>query len=188
MRHSMACPRMRTSSCAERKLLSRGDANLQVHQVQSRDQFRHRMLDLQPRIHFQEIEILRARSTRNSTVPALCVAGSLGHSHRDFAHAPAHFRHRPAARALPPSPSGGGAGWSTRARRDRPCCRARPPAPASRCAGGSRWLSRDRLRRLRKPAAPRSVPLPARLAALAAACTRRMPLPPPPAAAFSMTG
>ena len=43
-----------------------------MHQVESRDQFRHRMLDLQARIHFQEIEILRSASTRNSTVPALC--------------------------------------------------------------------------------------------------------------------
>ena len=42
----------------EGQLLSSRDANLQVHQIEPGDQFRHRMLNLQPRVHLEEIEIL----------------------------------------------------------------------------------------------------------------------------------
>ena len=66
------------SSCAKRKLLSRRDANLQLHQVQSRDQFRHRMLDLQARIHFQEIEILfEVRVHQKLDGAGIVIVGSL---------------------------------------------------------------------------------------------------------------
>ncbi len=84
------------SSCAERKPLARGDANLQLHQVQSGHQFGHRMLDLQARIHFQEIEVLllirQVRVHQKLDGAGVVVMRRLCHAHRDLAHAPAHFR------------------------------------------------------------------------------------------------
>src|SRR5205085_12197429 len=43
---------------SKRKPLSRRNAYLQVYQIQSRDQLRHRVLHLQPRIHLEEVKIL----------------------------------------------------------------------------------------------------------------------------------
>ena len=40
----------------EGQRLAGGDEQLRAHQIQARDRFRDRMLDLQPRVHFEEIE------------------------------------------------------------------------------------------------------------------------------------
>jgi hypothetical protein len=44
--------------------------SLPVHQIDPGHQLGHRMLDLQPRVHLEEIE-LPFSSSRNSIVPAL---------------------------------------------------------------------------------------------------------------------
>ena len=41
----------------EWQLLAGSDADLQFHQIETRDHLGHRMLNLQPRVHLQEIEI-----------------------------------------------------------------------------------------------------------------------------------
>ena len=74
----------------EGKLLPRGYTNLQVDQIQSRDQFGHWMLHLQARVHFQEIEVLVAVHKKLDG-PRIAVLGSLGRAHRDFTHAAAHI-------------------------------------------------------------------------------------------------
>ena len=93
------------------------------------------------------------------------------------------------ARASPRSPSGGGAGWSTRARRGGPRCRGCRPGPGSRCGAAARWPSRGRRCRRRRRSGPRCGPgARADVELVGPGRTRRMPLPPPPAAALSMTG
>ena len=42
----------------ERQRLAGRDAQLPLDEVEPGDHFRHRMFDLQPRVHFQEIETL----------------------------------------------------------------------------------------------------------------------------------
>ena len=42
---------------AQAQLFARGDADLLLHQVHAGDHFRHRVLDLDARIHFDEIEL-----------------------------------------------------------------------------------------------------------------------------------
>ena len=45
----------------ERQRLAGGDADHQLHQVETGDEFGDRMLDLQPRVHFEKVEIARRR-------------------------------------------------------------------------------------------------------------------------------
>jgi hypothetical protein len=61
-----------------------------------------------------------------------------------------------AARALPRTPSGGGAAASSRARPDGPRGRARRRTPAPRCGAACRDISRDRPRRRRTRPWPRA--------------------------------
>ena len=58
MRLSTAQPVSLTSLLLERQLLAGGDADHLLDQIDAGDQLGHRMLDLQPRVHLQEIEAL----------------------------------------------------------------------------------------------------------------------------------
>ena len=59
------------SDCVSRRPCARGDGDLLGDEVDAGDRLGDRMLDLDARVHLQEVESLRgARSTRNSTVPA----------------------------------------------------------------------------------------------------------------------
>ena len=69
----------------ERQFLARGAADHQFDQVEPGDQFRHRMLDLQARIHFQEIEIARAIDDELDRAGAVITHG-LGQRDRLRAH------------------------------------------------------------------------------------------------------
>ena len=42
----------------ERQLLARGDADLRLHDVDAGDHLGHRMLDLHPRVHLDEVELV----------------------------------------------------------------------------------------------------------------------------------
>ncbi len=57
MRHSIACPRRSTHETTSFKFLPGGKPNLGFNQVNSGDHFGDRMLDLNPRIHFDEVQI-----------------------------------------------------------------------------------------------------------------------------------
>ncbi len=54
----------------QRQALAGGDAELPFHQVESGDGLRHRVLDLQARVHLHEEELRRPAATMNSIVPA----------------------------------------------------------------------------------------------------------------------
>ena len=57
MRHSMAWPRSDYVVLGEGQLFAVGDVHLQVHQVESGDEFGDGMLYLQPRVHLEEVEV-----------------------------------------------------------------------------------------------------------------------------------
>jgi hypothetical protein len=70
---------------AEGQLLAGGDANHELHQIHPGDQFGHRVLDLQARVHFQEIEALVLADHELDGARAL-VVHRLGQRHRLLAH------------------------------------------------------------------------------------------------------
>ena len=57
MRHSMAWPWNATSLLRERQVAAGGDADLLEHQVDAGDHLGHRMLDLDARVHLDEVEL-----------------------------------------------------------------------------------------------------------------------------------
>ncbi len=57
MRHSIAWPRNSTIRRRHRSFSPGGDANLRLDQIHARDHFRDRMLDLNARVHLDEVEI-----------------------------------------------------------------------------------------------------------------------------------
>ena len=56
MRHSIAQPSRRTSAWREGERLAGGDADHLLDQVEPGDAFGDRVLDLQPRVHLEEVE------------------------------------------------------------------------------------------------------------------------------------
>ena len=53
----MAWPENSTSALAERQRLAGGEADLLADEIDSGDQLGHRVLDLQPRVHLDEVEL-----------------------------------------------------------------------------------------------------------------------------------
>ena len=102
-----------------------GDADLPLDQVEAGDHLGDRMLDLQPRVHLEEVGHASApRRRRGRTRP--CRASRSRSPGRASARRRTASRAPPAAGAAPApprSPSGSCAGSSTRARTDGPDCR-----------------------------------------------------------------
>ena len=69
----------------ERQGLASGYANHQLHQVQAGDALGHRMLDLQARVHLQEVKALVLADHKFNRAGALVIHG-LGKQHRLLAH------------------------------------------------------------------------------------------------------
>ena len=85
MRHSMAQPSRRTSRLRERQLLAGGDADHQLDQVEPGDALGHRVLDLQPGVHLEEVEALVLADHELHRAGALVVHRP-GERHRLLAH------------------------------------------------------------------------------------------------------
>ena len=113
------------------------DAELRHDEVEAGHHLGHRMLDLKPRVHLEEVERCRRRRagtrrcrrwrSRPPSPPRPPPRPSAGGA-----------RARPRSTAPPRRPSGAGAGASTRARRARRPCRGGRRAPGSRCGAGAR--------------------------------------------------
>ena len=86
----MACPRNRELALLARQRLARGDAQLPFHEVEAGDHLRDRMLDLQPRVHFHEIERAVRCDDEFHGAGAAVVDGARG-SDRGLAHLAAAF-------------------------------------------------------------------------------------------------
>ena len=84
----------------ERELLAGGDADHLLDQIDAGDEFRHRMLDLQPRVHLQKIEAAVLGGDELDRAGAV-VADGLGERDRLLAHFRRASRRRAAGSALP---------------------------------------------------------------------------------------
>ena len=83
----------------ERQSLARSDPQLPLHEVDSRDEFRDRMLHLDSSVHLEEIEISRCVK-EEFTRPRVDVSRSARRGDRRRAHARAQFRRHRHARGL----------------------------------------------------------------------------------------
>ena len=157
MRHSMATPRARMSSCCERQRLAGGHADLGLDQVDAGDHFRHRMLHLDAGVHLDEVEVALPVDDELDRA-GVGVVGGLDQPHGRVAHGLRAFRRAAAGRGSPRSVSGGGAASCSRAPRGAPRCRAGRPASAPRRAADARRISPGRLPRCRRRPRPRPGP------------------------------
>ena len=73
----------------QRQLLTRGDAQLPLHQVESGHRLRDRMFHLQPRVHFHEVELAAVEQEFDG--PGAHVADLACHHQRRGAQAPAQL-------------------------------------------------------------------------------------------------
>ena len=82
----MAWPRGTTSCQAGGERLAHGDAQLRRHQVDAGDRLGDRMLDLEPGVHLQEIELAVRRQQELAGAGVAVADGGRG-AHRRLAHA-----------------------------------------------------------------------------------------------------
>ena len=173
---------------ADRERLAAGDAQLLLDEVDAGDELGHRMLDLDARVHLDEVEAPRRGRAGTRPCPRSRSPLRAAMPQRGAGHGVARCRRRAPETATPRAASAGGAGASTRARRGGPGCRARRRAPAPRRDARRRAASRGT-----------ATPSPNAASASLAACARssasssssraaRIPRPPPPAAALIITG
>ena len=73
----------------KRKLFSSRDVDLQVNQIQARDEFGDRVFDLEPRVHLEEIKVL-VLIHQEFNCARIGVRGRLRYAHRNFSHAATH--------------------------------------------------------------------------------------------------
>ena len=175
-----------------RQRLAGRDAQLPFDQIGAGDRLRHRMFDLQARVHLHEPDAIRLQAVRR-------VGDEFDRAGADIVRRPWRPSRPPRrcscasrrscrAPALPRSPSGGGAAASSRARTDGRRCRACRRRPAPRCDAAGRHISRSAPCRRRRRTSPRAWRLRARRRTPTPSSTLRMPLPPPPATALIRTG
>ena len=157
MRHSIAWPRSTTSVLGVGELLAGGRADALLDDVDSGRHLGHAVLDLHARVHLQEEVLGLARLPLVSREQALDRAGAdvvdgLRRVDADLADALARSAGRRPIRApaTPRSPSGGGAGSSSRARRGGSRCRGGRRAPAPRRGAGRAGSARGRPSRRRR--------------------------------------
>ena len=141
MRHSMAQPLRCTSACVERQLLARGDADHQLDEVEPGDALGDRVLDLQPRVHLEEVEALVLADHELHRAGAL-VVHRLGQRDRLLAHRLARGLADERRRRLLDHLLVAALDRALALVAGRRRCRARRPAPGSRCGAGSRRTSR----------------------------------------------
>ena len=170
-----------------RQPLPRRDAELGLGEVDPGDQLRDGMLDLEPGVHLDEVEVPVGVQEELERARA-AVAQRLGRPACSVLHRRRGARARPPATAPPRRASGDGAGWSSPA---RPASARRPRrrrAPGSPRGARRRARARRRATRPRTPPRPRRRRSGTRTPGRPDRSTSRMPRPPPPAEAFRRSG
>ena len=142
MRASIAWPRGTMSCCSDAERLAARDFELQLHEVDAGDHLRDRMLDLDARVDFHEIEIVALDVVEKLDRAGVAVADRGQQIDRRLVQ-PCARRVREAPRRAPPRPSSdSGAAASNRARRNAARARRRGRAPAPRRAARARRSAR----------------------------------------------
>ena len=75
----------------ERQWLGTGDAQLLLHQVDAGDHFRDRVLDLDARVHLEEIEMLRVLVDDELDRAGTSITDAARERNGDLADLPAYF-------------------------------------------------------------------------------------------------
>ena len=114
IRHSIAWPRISTSSCLKDSSLARRDQDLLAHDVDAGDHLGHAVLDLHAGVHLEEVVLAVLEQALDRAGRA--VADGLGGLGADLADPLAQLLVDGGGRGSPRSASGGGAGPSSRAR------------------------------------------------------------------------
>ena len=126
-----------SSACRiEVEPLAARDADLPAHEIDAGHHLRDRMLDLQPRVHLEEVERGRPRRAGTRSCRRWCSRPRARRRRRPRS-SPRGSPASPPATASPRPPSGGAAEWSIRARQTAAPCRAGRPAAALRCAAAA---------------------------------------------------
>ncbi len=185
-RASIAWPRNTISFCVSGSVSPAATRN--CHSTRSRPviDLRHRMLDLQPRVHLHEVKTAVLDDELDGA--GADIADRARRRDGRLAHRGAERVRSCPAPALPRSPSGGGAGSSSRARTGARRCRACRRTPGFRYGAGVAGNVRSARGRRRTHWRPRAARRRARRQRLPRDSTTRMPLPPPPADALISTG
>ncbi len=166
-----------------------GDADLRLDDVDAGHLLGDGVLDLDARIDLDEVEFAGVGIHAGTRPCRRRYSWSRGRwLQRIAAQLLALRRRRDRAPARAPRPSGCGAGSSSRARTDARRCRACRRGPAPRHGGRARPASRDRPRPCRRRPWPRACASVTSRTRSASARIARMPRPPPPHDAFSITG
>ena len=146
------------------------------------------VLDLDARIDLDEVEFSAVGVLQELHRAGAEIVGGRGDLQRIAAELLALLLRRGTAPARARRPSGGGAGSCSRARRDARGCRGGRRGSAPRRGGRARPAFRDRPRPCRRRPSPRASPPSRRAISAAASRMTRMPRPPPPHDAFSISG
>jgi hypothetical protein len=113
----------------ERQLLAGSDHDLGAHDVDARDQLGDRVLHLHAGVHLDEVELaVLVQELEGARATVADLLAGRGAALADLLDQAAECREP----ALPRSPSGGGAAWSSRARPGRRRCL---------CVSASTWIS-----------------------------------------------
>ena len=187
IRHSIAWPRRAISSCGQRERLAGGDEQLLPHEVEPRHGLGDRVLDLDPSVHLHEVEVpLRVEEALDRAGGAIPDGPCRVDGDRSDARAQLLVDRR--RRASPRRASGDDAGSCSRARRDGRRCRARRRATWTSTCRGSRGTAPRRRSASAKCSRPRALlPRSARSSIVGPAHDLHA-LPPPPAAALTISG
>ena len=122
----------------ERQRFAAGDTQLQFDQVEPGDRFRHRVFDLETRVHFHEMKLAAGVEQELDGAGAL-VADRLDRRHRRRSHALAQRRADCRGRGFLDQLSGAAAAPSSRVRRDEWPGRGGRRRSGSRCGAARRW-------------------------------------------------
>ncbi len=176
----MAWPRVCDVLLRKRQRLARGHADLRLDQVDAGHHLGDRVLDLDPGVHLDEVEVVVLVDDELDRRRRWC-SWPASTSRRAASHIAARVSAETLVRGSPRSASDGVAGRSSRVPTGGPRCRGGRRGPAPRRAGGSRCTSRGRRRRCRRPPRPRPGPAgattsaPGRSTRPAFPCRRRPP-------------
>ncbi len=162
--------------------------DLRLDDVDAGDLLGDRMLDLDARIDLDEVELVGVGIHQELDRAGAAIVGGVAEPQRRLGQLLAHLRRRDRAPARARPPSGCAAAPSSRARTDAPDCRGRRREAALRRAGPARSAFRDTSRPCRTPPWPRACPRTLRERSVFSSMIRRMPRPPPPQLALSISG
>ena len=171
---------------APRQRLAGGDPQLPLDEIEPGHRLGHRMLDLEPRVHLDEIELAALGDELDGA--GADIADRAGGGDRRLGHRPAPFGVEPGRRRFLDHLLMAALDRAVALEEMDRHCRAGRRRSAPRYAAAGAGISRSACGRRQRRPAPRAGPPSSAAANSPASATIRMPRPPPPADALISTG